>query len=114
MQGLALKGLRPSLSGRPTGAWAANEILLGRKGDRCSFVRRVEVLCHDINVHVPHHISSKIPWYNLRAATDSLRENWGQVRPPPRSAISSDGNTPNQLSALVESAVWSLLVAQMV
>ena len=50
--------------------------------DRCSFVCRVEVLCHDINVHVPHHISSKIPWYNLRAATDSLRENWGQVGLP--------------------------------
>ena len=43
--------------------------------------RRVEFLCHDINVHVPHHVSSKIPWYNLRAATDSLRSNWGQVWP---------------------------------
>ena len=41
----------------------------------------MEFLCHDINVHVPHHVSSKIPWYNLRAATDSLRANWGQVRP---------------------------------
>ncbi len=41
---------------------------------------RVEFLCHDINVHVPHHVNSKIPWYNLRAATDSLRQNWGQVR----------------------------------
>ena len=43
---------------------------------------RVEFLCHDINVHVPHHVSSNIPWYNLRAATDSLRQNWGQVCPP--------------------------------
>lgn len=42
---------------------------------------RVEFLCHDINVHVPHHVNSKIPWYNLRAATDSLRQNWGQVSP---------------------------------
>ena len=41
---------------------------------------RVEFLCHDINVHVPHHVNSKIPWYNLQAATDSLRQNWGQVR----------------------------------
>ena len=41
---------------------------------------RVEFLCHDINVHVPHHVNSKIPWYNLRAATDSLRQNWGQVQ----------------------------------
>ena len=41
----------------------------------------VEFLCFDINVHVPHHVMSKIPWYNLRAATDSLR----QVRPKPGS-----------------------------
>lgn len=34
----------------------------------------VEFLCFDINVHVPHHVMSKIPWYNLRAATDSLRQ----------------------------------------
>ena len=40
---------------------------------------RVEVLCHDISVHVPHHVSSKIPWYNLRMANESLRKNWGQV-----------------------------------
>ena len=39
----------------------------------------MEFLCFDINVHVPHHVMSKIPWYNLRAATDSLR----QVRPKP-------------------------------
>ena len=40
---------------------------------------RVEFLTHDISVHVPHHVNSKIPWYNLRAATESLRGNWGQV-----------------------------------
>ena len=38
----------------------------------------MEFLCLDINVHVPHHVMSKIPWYNLRAATDSLRKNWGE------------------------------------
>jgi len=27
----------------------------------------VEVLCHDINVHIPHHISTAIPSYNLLA-----------------------------------------------
>jgi omega-6 fatty acid desaturase (delta-12 desaturase) len=37
----------------------------------------VEVLCHDINVHVPHHLSTAIPSYNLRAAYDSIKENWG-------------------------------------
>jgi omega-6 fatty acid desaturase (delta-12 desaturase) len=29
-------------------------------------------------VHVPHHVNSKIPWYNLRAANESLKQNWGQ------------------------------------
>ena len=43
---------------------------------------RVEFLTHDISVHVPHHVASKIPWYNLRMANDSLRKNWGQVRKP--------------------------------
>jgi fatty acid desaturase len=38
----------------------------------------VEFLCHDISVHVPHHVSSKIPWYNLRKANDSLKQNWGE------------------------------------
>ena len=39
---------------------------------------RVEFLCHDISVHVPHHVNAKIPWYNLRAANESLRANWGE------------------------------------
>jgi fatty acid desaturase len=50
------------------------------RNQMCMF--RVEVLCHDINVHVPHHVSPKIPWYNLRKATDSLRQNWGEVSNP--------------------------------
>ena len=44
---------------------------------------RVEFLTHDISVHVPHHVASKIPWYNLRMANDSLRQNWGQVSRTP-------------------------------
>ena len=44
-------------------------------------VCRIEFLTHDINVHVPHHVSTRIPWYNLRQATDSLRENWGEASP---------------------------------
>ena len=43
---------------------------------------RVEFLTHDISVHVPHHVNSKIPWYNLRKANESLKANWGQVRRP--------------------------------
>lgn len=46
----------------------------------CDFPRLVEFLCHDISVHVPHHVNSKIPWYNLRMANESLRKNWGEVR----------------------------------
>nr|QKY14963.1 omega-6-FAd, chloroplast isoform (O6F) [Polytomella parva] len=44
----------------------------------CDYPKWVEFLCFDINVHVPHHVCSKIPWYNLRAANDSLRKNWGE------------------------------------
>ncbi len=43
----------------------------------CDYPRWVEFLCHDINVHVPHHISTAIPWYNLRQAHQILKDNWG-------------------------------------
>lgn len=43
----------------------------------CDYPSWVDVLTHDISWHVPHHVSSKIPWYNLRKATNSLRKNWG-------------------------------------
>lgn len=43
----------------------------------CDYPGWVDTLTHDISWHVPHHVSSKIPWYNLRKATGSLRENWG-------------------------------------
>ena len=43
----------------------------------CDYPRWIEFLCHDINVHVPHHISTAIPSYNLRLAHSSLKENWG-------------------------------------
>lgn len=44
----------------------------------CDFPRWIEFLTHDISWHVPHHIASNIPWYNLRKATASLRKNWGE------------------------------------
>lgn len=44
----------------------------------CNYPRWIEILCHDINVHIPHHISPRIPSYNLRAAHKSLQENWGK------------------------------------
>ncbi len=44
----------------------------------CDYPRWVEFLFHDINVHIPHHISTGIPWYNLRKAHQSIKENWGE------------------------------------
>jgi omega-6 fatty acid desaturase (delta-12 desaturase) len=44
----------------------------------CEYPPGVELLTHHINVHTPHHVSTAIPSYNLRAARASLLENWGQ------------------------------------
>jgi acyl-lipid omega-6 desaturase (Delta-12 desaturase) len=44
----------------------------------CDYPRWVEFLCHDINVHVPHHISTAIPSYRLRQAHAIVKENWGE------------------------------------
>lgn len=44
----------------------------------CDYPCWIEILCHDINVHIPHHISPRIPSYNLRAAHESLEQNWGK------------------------------------
>ena len=44
----------------------------------CDYPKWVEVLCHDINVHIPHHVSVAIPSYNLRKAHRSIQENWGE------------------------------------
>lgn len=44
----------------------------------CAYPKWVEILCHDINVHVPHHISVAIPSYNLQQAHKSLMDNWGE------------------------------------
>jgi len=43
----------------------------------CEYPAWVEFLCHHINVHVPHHLSTAIPSYNLRMAHRSLQQNWG-------------------------------------
>jgi omega-6 fatty acid desaturase (delta-12 desaturase) len=54
---------------------AAKAQLLGTV--HCDYPAWIEFLCHDINVHVPHHLSTAIPYYNLRLAHASLRQNWG-------------------------------------
>jgi omega-6 fatty acid desaturase (delta-12 desaturase) len=42
----------------------------------CEYPVWVEFLCNHINVHVPHHLSTAIPSYNLRMAHQSLQQNW--------------------------------------
>jgi len=37
----------------------------------------VEFLTLDINWHLPHHVSSRIPWYNLRRCTHALLKTYG-------------------------------------
>ena len=67
----------PDVPFRPTSEWNAAEAqLVG--SIHCDYPRWIEFLCHDINVHIPHHISTAIPSYNLRMAHRSLKENWGE------------------------------------
>jgi len=56
--------------------WNAAQAQLGGTV-HCEFPKWVEVLCHDISVHIPHHCAMRIPSYNLRAAHESLEKNWG-------------------------------------
>jgi len=68
----------PDIQFRPTATW--NEVEAQLSGTlHCDYPHWVEVLCHDINVHVPHHVSTGIPSYNLRAAHANLKENWGPL-----------------------------------
>ncbi|MDX2270526.1 MAG: fatty acid desaturase [Cyanobacteriota bacterium] len=39
----------------------------------CQYPFWVEWLCHDINVHIPHHLSTAIPSYHLRRADRALQ-----------------------------------------
>jgi omega-6 fatty acid desaturase (delta-12 desaturase) len=67
----------PHIPFKPAEEWNAAKAQLSGTVD-CEYPRWVEFLCHDISVHVPHHVNSKIPWYNLRAANESLKANWGR------------------------------------
>lgn len=61
---------------RPTPVW--NELEAQLTGTiHCDYPRWVEFLCHDINVHIPHHISTAIPSYNLRRVHHLLLQQWG-------------------------------------
>jgi len=37
----------------------------------------VEFLVLDVNWHIPHHVSPRIPWYNLRSCTQALFTVYG-------------------------------------
>jgi omega-6 fatty acid desaturase (delta-12 desaturase) len=66
----------PDIPFTPPERWnAAQAQLFGTV--HCDYPRWVEFLCHDINVHIPHHISTAIPSYNLRLAHHILKEKWG-------------------------------------
>ncbi len=67
----------PEISFQPEELWNAGDAQLAGTV-HCSYPRWIEVLCHDINVHVPHHVSTGIPSYNLRKAHQNLKENWGE------------------------------------
>lgn len=72
----------PHIAFKPASEWNAAKAQLSGTV-HCDFPGWVDFLTHDISWHVPHHVSTKIPWYNLRMATESLRTNWGQVRALP-------------------------------
>lgn len=66
----------PDIQFREPEEWdAAQAQLFGTV--HCDYPRWIEFLCHDINVHIPHHLSTAIPSYNLRLAHQSLVKNWG-------------------------------------
>jgi omega-6 fatty acid desaturase (delta-12 desaturase) len=66
----------PQIPFQPAELWHAGQAQLTGTV-HCSYPRWVEILCHNINVHVPHHISVAIPSYNLPAAHASLKQSWG-------------------------------------
>lgn len=42
----------------------------------CDYPFWIVLLCHNINVHIPHHISTQIPMYNLWKAHNALKQQW--------------------------------------
>ncbi len=47
------------------------------------FPRWIEALWFDINIHLVHHLAPRIPWYQLRGATEAIRAvnaDWVQER----------------------------------
>ena len=74
---LALTLALPTIPFKPENQWHEGSAQLCGTV-HCKYPWWVEFLCHDINVHIPHHLTTAIPWYNLRLAHQSLKENWGE------------------------------------
>lgn len=68
----------PEIVFQPTATWNEAEAQLSGTL-HCDYPRWIELLCHDINVHVPHHISVGIPSYHLRSAYGALQQEWGPL-----------------------------------
>lgn len=67
----------PSIPFMPEEKW--NEAKAQLSGTvHCDYPSWVEFLCHNINVHIPHHLSVAIPSYNLKEAHRIIKENWGE------------------------------------
>lgn len=66
----------PHIPFKPQEEWDQVQAQLGGTV-HCVYPRWVEILCHDINVHVPHHLSPRIPHYRLRMAYRAIKEKYG-------------------------------------
>lgn len=67
----------PHIPFKPKEEWDPVQAQLGGTV-HCRYPKWVEVLCFDINVHVPHHLSPRIPHYNLRKAYDAIKAKYGE------------------------------------
>jgi len=66
----------PHLPFLPEGKWSDVQARLTLTV-HCEYPAWIEFLCHHINVHVPHHVSTGIPSYNLRMAYNALKKTYG-------------------------------------
>ncbi|CAF2097750.1 unnamed protein product [Brassica rapa] len=73
----------PHIPFKPADEWNVAQVQLNGNV-HCDYPKHyfdvsvIEILCHDINVHIPHDMSPRIHNYNLCAAHESIQENWGK------------------------------------
>jgi omega-6 fatty acid desaturase (delta-12 desaturase) len=66
----------PHIPFLPEGEWSDVQARLCMTV-HCEYPLWITTLCHDINVHIPHHVATSIPSYNLRMAHNALKKAWG-------------------------------------